>query len=67
MGIGKRIKKKLKEEHKSQKEVADKTDVSKSYLHAVKQEQVRPSLRFVARAAKALHTSVDYLLKGRKK
>lgn len=67
MGTGKRIKQKIKEEGTTQKDVARDVDVSKSHLHDVKQGRERASIGLLARLAKRLDTSVDYLLRGRRK
>jgi len=66
-GIGKRIKKKIKQEDTTQEEVARDVKVSKSHLHEVKQERERPSVRLLARLAKRLDTTVDYFVRGRRK
>lgn len=63
---GKRIKKTIKEKDTTQPEVADKADISKSYLHNIKAGVSKPSVRVLARIAKALNTSIDYLKRGKK-
>jgi transcriptional regulator with XRE-family HTH domain len=62
---GKRIKKTIKERKTTQPEVADKADISKSYLHNIKAGISKPSIRVLARIAKALNVSIDYLKRGK--
>ncbi len=66
MSTGERIKEEIKEKGTNQPEVAAKASISRSYLHGIKQGVFHPSVRVLARIANALHTSVDYLRRGRK-
>lgn len=63
---GKRIKKTIKDKNTTQPEVADKADISKGYLHNIKAGVSKPSVRVLARIAKALGTSIDYLRHGKR-
>lgn len=62
---GKRIKKAVKESGKTQAQVADEADLSKSYLHKIKLGIVDPPIRTVARIGKSVHKRVTDLVKRR--
>lgn len=64
---GKRIKKEIKEKGTTQKETAAKAGISRSYLHGIKSGIFDPSMKTLARIARALGTSVDYLKRGKKR
>jgi len=63
---GKRIKNRIKELGRKQPGVAKEADISPEYLHNVKSGQSKPSVRTLARLAKALRTSIDKL-RGKKR
>lgn len=62
---GKRIKSRIKELDTTQPEVAKEADISKEYLHNIKQGRSNPSLRVLAKLAKALQTSIGKLINQR--
>ena len=59
---GKRIKSRIKELDTTQPEVAKDADISKEYLHNIKQGRSKPSVRVLAKLAKVLETSINKLL-----
>ena len=61
--IGERIKRLRKEKGYSISELAKLAAVSKSYLSQIERGlQTNPSLHFLRKIAKTLHTNIDYLL-----
>jgi len=65
VSTGKRIKKVIKEKKIPQKVVADKADISKSYLHLIKAGVFDPPVKTVARIAKAIGVKISDLKKRR--
>ncbi|MDX5476027.1 MAG: helix-turn-helix domain-containing protein [Bacillaceae bacterium] len=66
--IGDRIKKLRKIKGYSLTELADKANVSKSYLSYIERNlQTNPSLQFLTKISNSLGTSVEYLLNGHTK
>ena len=64
---GKRIKKAIKDAGKTQPQVAEEAQISKSYLHKIKQGVVEPPLRTVARIGRALGKGILDLTKRKGK
>jgi len=62
---GKRIKNVIKEKKIPQNVVADKADISKSYLHLIKAGVFDPPVKTVARIAKAIGVKISDLKKRR--
>ena len=63
---GKRIKKTIKERGMRQPEVADRVGISKSYLHNIKAGIMGAPAKTLARIARVIGTSAEYLKRGKK-
>lgn len=59
--LGKRIEKLRKEHNYTMQELADKANISKSYINDIEKGRVNPSLDTLKMIAKALNTTIGYL------
>lgn len=64
MTLGKRLRDTRKARHKTLRELSDEARVSWAYICQIENSYRTPSLKVLGRLAKALDTSVSYLLEG---